>query len=342
MAKYLVFSDLHLHNWSDFSHPDGITGNSRLTNQINAFKDMMSVARSDGRIVLFLGDLFHQRGRVATNVFNSAMDVLSSFKDVPMYAIEGNHDNVSNSINSDSSLEPFSVLPNFHLIKTYEKLNIGEDSIVFVSYGEEYSELKEFISSNSATLLLGHLGVEGSMGAGKSKLDGAFSVGDLNYSNYDLVLLGHYHKRQNLNNNSLYVGNPVSQDFGDDGQFKGYYTFDTDKGKVLEKTLKFSALDYPRFIKITEENFESTDEIEKLSENNFIRVILPENVIKKSSILDEDIPDNIRLEKKVEMTSDVRIGIDLNSDIVSIVKKWSKEFQPNNVDIITDQIKKVL
>ena len=342
MSKYLVFSDLHLHNWSDFSSPDNITGNSRLTNQINAMRDMMSVARRDGRIVLFLGDLFHQRGRVATNVFNSAMEVLSEFSDVSVYAIEGNHDNVSNSIHSDSSLEPFEVLPNFHLVKSYEKISLGDDSIVFVSYGEEYQELKSFISSNSATLLLAHLGVEGSMGAGKSKLDGAFSVGDLTSDNYGLVLLGHYHKRQNLNKNTLYVGNPVSQDFGDDGQVKGYYTFDTEHGKVVKDSLIFNELEYPRFIKITEDNFKSVEDVEKLSKNNFLRVVLPENVIEKSSILDEEIPDNIRLEKKIETTSDVRIGIDINSDILSIVKKWSEEFQPDNIDVITSQIQKVL
>lgn len=344
MSKYLVFSDLHLHNWGDFSQSDSITGNSRLTNQINALDDIMSTARSEGRIVLFLGDLFHQRGRVATNVFNHAMDVLGRYSDVSIIAIEGNHDNVSNSINSISSLEPFTVLPNFKLIEKYQKITIDNgDTIVGISYGEEYEELKKFIRENSATILMAHLGVEGALGAGKSKLDGAFTVGDLmSDTNYSLTLLGHYHKQQYFLNNSLYVGNPVAQDFGDEGD-KGYFKFDTINNRVDIDTLEFVPLNYPHFIKITSDNIGDFDNIEELSENNFIRVVLPESTIKETTLKEDSLPDNVRLEKQiVSKDADSRIDISDDTDTVSIVKKWGSVYQPDNIDILVKQIQKVI
>lgn len=342
MSKYIVFSDLHLHNWGDFATTDNDTGNSRLTNQISALEDILSVARSEGRTVLFLGDLFHQRGRVATNVFNSAMDVFDSYKDVEVIAIEGNHDNVTNSINSISSLEPLTLLPNFKLVQSHSYFEWNGDSIMAVSYGDEYEELKNEIKGHRATLLLGHLGVEGSMGAGKSKLDGAFSVGDLCSDNYGLVLLGHYHKRQFLNDNSLYVGNPISQDFGDDGQDKGYFTFETSDGKVVEDSLKYTPLNYPRFIKITTDNVDEYEDLDELSKNNYVRLIVPEKVLEDRSIDTTDLSPNIRVEKQIETVSESRLDIDSSTDTISIVKTWAKEFQPENEDVIIKQIQKVL
>lgn len=342
MSKYIVFSDLHLHNWGDFAITDNNTGNSRLSNQISALEDILSIARSEKRTVLFLGDLFHQRGKLSTNVLNCAMDVFNSYKDVEVIAIEGNHDNVTNSINSDSSLEPFCILPNFNLINSYQYFEWGEDTIMAVSYGEEYEELKQEIKFHKATLLLGHLGVEGSMGAGKSKLDGPFSVGDLCSDNYGLVLLGHYHKRQFLNDNSLYVGNPISQDFGDEGQDKGYFTFDTNNGEVVQETLKYTSLDYPRFIKITSDNVDKYKDLDKLSENNYVRLVVPEKILEERSIDMEDISPNVRIEKQVETISESRLDIDSSTNTIDIVKTWAKEFQPENEDIIIKQIKKVL
>ena len=342
MSKYIVFSDLHLHNWGDFATTDSNTGNSRLSNQISALEDILSVARSEKRTVLFLGDLFHQRGRVATNVFNASMDVFNRYRDVEVVAIEGNHDNVTNSINSISSLEPFTLLPNFNLVKSLSYFEWNEDSIMAVSYGEEYEELKTEIKNHKATILMGHLGVEGSMGAGKSKLDGAFSVGDLCSENYGLVLLGHYHKRQFLNDNSLYVGNPIAQDFGDDGQDKGYFTFETQEGEVVDGSLKYTPLNYPRFIKITADNVDEFDDLDELSKNNYVRLVVPEKVLEDKSIDMEDLSPNVRVEKQVEAVSESRLDIDSSTDTLSIVKTWAKEFQPDNEDIIIKQIQKVL
>lgn len=343
--KYVVFSDLHLHAFSDYAKLEGKYNNTRLENQVNALEDILSYAQSESAIVLFLGDLYHQRGKVATAVYNAGYDMFYKYKDVTVYAIEGNHDNVTNSINSDSTLETFDYLPNFHLVRTYDKFNIGEDSFVGVSYGEEYEELKTYINSNKATVLLAHLGVEGSYGAGMSKLDGPFTTGDLKQgSNYELVLLGHYHRRQELSKGVYYVGNPVAQDFGDSELEKGFYTFETDSGHVLSGSMKFHELEYPMFYKVTKENINKYPDIEALSKNNFVRVILSESALDEIRLTGGDVtlPDNVRLEKTVEASTESRISIDESSTVLDIAKEWANEFQPDNADVVLKQIEKVL
>lgn len=343
--KYVVFSDLHLHAFSDYAKLEGKYNNTRLENQVNALEDVLAYARKESATVLFLGDLYHQRGKVATAVYNAGYDMFYKYRDVTVYALEGNHDNVSNSINSDSTLETFKFLDNFHLISTYDKFSVGDDSFVGVSYGEEYEELKNYISSNKATVLLGHLGVEGSYGAGMSKLDGPFTTGDLKQgSNYELVLLGHYHRRQELVDNVYYVGNPVAQDFGDSELEKGFYTFDTESGHVVKDSMTFHKLNYPMFYKITKDNIEKYSNVEEIAKNNYVRVLLSEHTLSDMKLSGEDIdlPDNIRLEKTVDSVSESRIDIDESSTVIDIAKQWASEFQPNNEKVVVNQLKKVL
>lgn len=343
--KYVVFSDLHLHSFNDYAKLEGPYNNTRLENQVKALDDILAYAQKEQAIVLFLGDLYHQRGKVTTAVFNAGYETFYKYRDVTVYAIEGNHDNVTNSINSDSTLEPFKYLDNFHLVETYDKFSVGSDSFIGVSYGEEYEELKSYIRDHKATVLLGHLGVEGSYGAGMSKLDGPFSTGDLKQgSNYELVLLGHYHRRQELAHNVYYVGNPVAQDFGDSELEKGFYTFTTDNGHVIDSSIMFHKLNYPMFYKITKDNIDKYQDIPSLAEHNYVRVLLDEKSLEEIKLLgeDEDMPDNIRLEKTVESVSDSRISIDESSTILDIAEKWASEFQPDNKDIVVQQIKKVL
>lgn len=338
--KYLVFSDLHLHNWGDFSQPDDVTGNSRLTMQIEALGKMLSIAEQEGRTVLFLGDLFHQRGRVATNVMNWAVKTITDHPDVEIIAIEGNHDNVSNSIHSESSMEVLRHLPNITLVEEMDTFSNDGDLITALSYGEEYAEIKEYLKSTRANILIGHLGVEGAKGAGESKLDGAFSAGDFTQGNFGLVLLGHYHKRQKLADGVFYVGNPVAQDFGDAGQEKGYMTFEVVDGEATQPV--FHKLDFPQFIKVTKDNVVQYQDLEALAKDNYVRVVLPESAIKETTLKGEELPDNLRLEKQVEVSNDSRLDVEDGTDVVSVVKAWGNEFQPDNIDVLIKQIKKVL
>lgn len=342
--KYIVFSDAHLYPWSEFSSPDAKYITSRLRLQISALTDVLTIAKGEGATVLFLGDLFHQRGSVKTQVFNLAYELFERFSDVPVIMIEGNHDNVSNSIKSPSTLEPFKFLPNVTLIPEYEHITIPNtsDTLTAVSYGDEYGELKEFIKDNPATIMMAHLGVEGASGAGNSKLDGAFTVADLQPASFDLVLLGHYHKAQFLASNTLYVGNPVAQNFGDANMHKGYYSFETSEGHVVKDSLTFHDLHYPEFLAYEASGL--PEDIEELSEHNYVRIRGEGGAIDKALRLDTSEPSgNIKIEKTFAFDDDTtRIDIKGDSTPIDITKKWGEEFQPDNTDTLVDIVTRAL
>lgn len=344
--KFFVFTDLHLHKFSDYSRSEGPYNNTRLEAQVSALNEIIEKARLEHATVLFLGDLFHQRGKVDTEVYNAGVKTIARYPEVDIYMLEGNHDNVSNSIHSSSSLEPLAYLPNVTLIEEYEKFYIGKTSFVGLSYGEEYEELKTFLKENTADVLLGHLGVEGANGAGMSKLSGAFTTGDLLVpSNYSLALLGHYHKRQELAKNVFYVGNPVAQDFGDSSMEKGYMSFETDVNGVIQDSITFHKLDYPMFIKVDKSNIqEYGDNVEELAKDNFVRVVLDSetfNQVKLSSN-QEETPQNLQIEKQTIVTTESRLDIKDTNSVEEIARAWSKEFQPNNEELIVQQLKKVM
>lgn len=342
--KYLVFSDAHLHPWSEFATPDPKYLTSRLKLQIQAITDVLEQARKDKATVLFLGDLFHQRGSVKTQVFNLAYNLFAEYTDVPVIMIEGNHDNVTNSIHSASTLEPFTHLPNVTLIPEYDSFTVPntQDTITAVSYGDEYAHLKEFIKSNPATILMAHLGVEGAMGAGNSKLEGAFTVSDLYPDTFGVVLLGHYHKSQYLAPNTLYVGNPVAQNFGDANMHKGYYSFETKDGNLDLSTLVFHDLHYPEFLAY--EASELPENVDELIETNYVRVRGEGAIIDKAMKLDTEAPiKNIKIEKTFSANKDTtRIGIKGDSTPIDITKKWADEFQPDNTDTLVNIVTRAI
>lgn len=341
MSKYIVFSDLHLHQFQEFSKPDKEYGNTRLKDQIMALDEILYNAKEIGANVLFLGDFFHQRGMVKTPVLNWGLKTLMKYPDVKILMIEGNHDNVDNSIHSESSLTLLSQLSNVTLIEDYGSVKIDDDTFVGISYGDETTELKDYIKSHKATAMLGHLGVSGSLGAGSSKLDGPFTVKDLCPDNYGLVLLGHYHKRQKLAEKVYYVGDPVAQNFGEANEYKGYSYFETSDGHVVDESYKFCPLEkYPRFLSLSESDVnESTEELAK---NNFIRIRVNQDAVERVKELGVEVQNNIRVEADYEPTVNSRIDIEGSSTSLDIVKAWGSKFQPDNIQTLTEQLEKVV
>lgn len=290
MKHIINFSDFHMHFFKDFSKPDAIYGTDRAKEQIKVLKDLMNYAREVKGDVLFNGDLFHKRVSIDVRIFNMMFEVFSSYPDVPIIMVSGNHDKVTNALASDSALEAFNALPNVTVISTMEKLVRDEYTLYGVSYGEEVDEMKEWIAEeakkldpNTINILCAHIGVDGSStGQYSHTLSGAFKVADLYPDNFDIVTLGHYHKRQFLGglSNVFYVGNTLQTSFADEGQAKGFMDITLD-GK--EWSMKFVKANYTPFMTVTADtvpedlsgafiqfvgNVTETEAVKKLKEDN--------------------------------------------------------------------------
>lgn len=93
---YGLMADLHLHNWTSFSHdmPDGM--NSRLHMLLGEIERCaVEVKAAGGQFVLMAGDVFHVRGSVAPSVLNPTRDLLVRLHaelGITFIIIPGNHD----------------------------------------------------------------------------------------------------------------------------------------------------------------------------------------------------------------------------------------------------------
>lgn len=115
--RFLVFSDLHAHNYKRFATLTDEGMNSRLHVCINVLKYGRQLARETGiKNFLFPGDLFDAKNRVPVTVIRAVMRefVAWSQAGLKLWAIPGNHDFAVRS-GELHGLEIFAHLEGFHI-----------------------------------------------------------------------------------------------------------------------------------------------------------------------------------------------------------------------------------
>ncbi|QNO01286.1 recombination/repair exonuclease [Lactobacillus phage Lbab1] len=333
MKGLLFFTDFHAHLWSEFASPvpDPKLVNDRFSQQVQTLHDIFDFAAKNDYGVIHGGDLFHARSSVDTRVINAVFNTIASYSKVPTILLRGNHDSVSNQMDSPASIDIFSQLPNVTVVDTptYKDLVIDDKKvhIEFMPYGEDVLKMKESLNSQSErakqgdadiNLEVAHLGVDGAkQGLSTHRLAFAFSVADLHPESYDAVYVGHIHLRQKLAENMWYGGSTMQLTFNDQGQEKGYDVLTINDGKP---SWKFFKANYTPFI--TLDSWSKEDE-EKFK-NYYVRLQLPEDKAKQLA------PEsNIRLEAKVKVDNKVRMDIDSNTSPVKVTESYMGKYYPS-------------
>jgi DNA repair exonuclease SbcCD nuclease subunit len=202
----LVFSDLHLKPETKETCEKVLHG--------------MIQAAVDGGIhhIVFLGDFFHLRYTVPVDLINLVSDWLADARLVGIHVhfLVGNHDQVDEL--GRNALEVFGNAQNATVHS-----EIGEsDGVLWLPYRKDYGLLKEAIKSSTAKTCFGHFAMNGAMMNNHFKSEHGLGVRDLD--KFDLVLLGHFHKRQSFGarKHIHYVGSPWETSAAEIGQPKGY------------------------------------------------------------------------------------------------------------------------
>lgn len=348
LEKFVVFSDFHANTFSEFSHSDPVYGNSRFAEQIAVLQQVIDVAEKENATILFAGDLFHTRVRVDTLVFNHVYGLIANSKQ-PIIMIKGNHDNITNMIDSPSSLDPFKYLNNVTVIEGVGKTKTEKGNVIVgACYGQEIDYIKSEMTKYSGDIFMGHMGVSGSLGVGSTELEGDFSKSDileLVDKKYEIGLLGHYHRQQQLTPKTMYVGNTVPMSFSDSGLIKGFYTFSiTDEHKL--KDLEFIPQEYAKgFLTIDLDKGMTLTEDDTI--NNYIRIRGNSDDLDLAKSLDKSstgIPDTIRLETIKKSSSNNRLEMADDSDFspLSFTKAWAKANMPEMEKYLEEEIKEAL
>lgn len=338
--KFLFFTDSHFHLFTNYAKPDEQYENDRFREQIEALQKVFDIAKEEKATVIFGGDLFHKRNAVNTKVYNEVFKVFARNQDVDVLLLRGNHDATTNSVYTDSSIDTFDYLPNVSVFTSFGVAEKNNVNIVFTAYGDETEEIKDYIKDNvqegKVNILVGHLGVEGSLtGKGSHRLEGAFGYQDLLPDKYDFILLGHYHRRQYFQNtNHFYGGSLMQQSFSDEQEANGVHLIDTDK-----ITTTFIPIETRKFITVQGDSI--PEDIEALVEQgHFIRFIgTPEQA--KALELDE-VDSNVQVQMKKKYTVEKRIDSEVTDDPVTIASSYADKYYPEAKDKIVECLKEVL
>jgi exonuclease SbcD len=243
-----------------------------------AYQGAFNLAKSLGlKRVLHAGDVFESRKAQPQDNLNFFEDILDDVfsKEIQLWAIPGNHDKVSYT-SKRSYLDPFKHHPHFRLFRERTMVNAGGHFLSFMPFFRETDTLIPIIEgmesmvsavkdANSAMKVvgIGHFGINGVMNNDGTLVDNPI-VPDL-FSDFDIVLMGHYHDASHIQPNIYYPGASIQHKFGEKGA-KGIHvlyddmTFDT---HVVENSHSYQTVD----IDIVEHSIDSVRKIVESSKD---------------------------------------------------------------------------
>lgn len=352
--KFVVCSDVHASDYSAFSNPvPGLPYGSRLRIILDALDTMFKTAQHEGASrAVIIGDLFNERTSinpiVTQAVINNLVKNLSYMEDgFILDIVVGNHDQQDNTLIPPNSVSIFNsiIVPNKE-INVYDHVTYvdnGDSGLIFVPYTEHADEFKQEIKDlklkHPNNVIFAHVGMSGAKsGKWTHKLGGNYSLEDLRYNEFDLVLMGHYHWRQNLSDNVLYTGDLTPLNFNDEGQSKGFYLvyFDDDKQKF---NYKFMQVKSPKFETIDLDKLPEDFDLDSEINNNYVRLVTHSDEQTKSVrdlIKSSAVDVAIQSKKQVEQKS--RLDISAENSDSEIVKAYCKEYCPDLSELATNYI----
>lgn len=241
MGRFVVFSDLHLHEWNYGSTiVDG--RNSRLAQQEEIVKSIVTYCKENEiRKAFFCGDLFHT-STVTASVSQAASRAFSGFKEegIDLTLIVGNHDqgdrtgriHALESFRNYGRLIDTTVCPGF-----YED---ADEAFNFLPYTDDKGRLEGWLRSCRDGFIFMHQGVGGVELNSKGFTLNEILTPDMIPVNCPMAFAGHYHSFKHVTDNLIIPGSTMQLTWADEGEPRGWLDVKTLSGRVDSITLKES------------------------------------------------------------------------------------------------------
>lgn len=213
LKKGIFFTDIHF----------GKKGNSDLHNRdcLDFIDWVIGLIKEDPTIdyVGFLGDWHENRSTLNIATLNHSFQGIAKLNtlNIPVFFCVGNHDLYHRHTRAVHSVPHFSELTNIHLIDQPVIVNTVGGEMVFSPFlfHDEYPQLAEYLKK---PLWAGHFEFKGFAITGYNTIM-ATGPDPSDYQGPELILSGHFHKRQ-ADGNICYIGNTFPMDFGDANDFE--------------------------------------------------------------------------------------------------------------------------
>ena len=337
--KFLFTADIHLSRYGQ----DKIEEKSNLPERLHSIKNVcyyMGDYARENKIsnIAIGGDILHGKSIIYTIAQNLMLQFFKDFEDITFWIIDGNHDLSGKGKDAISALRPLETVKNVVWI-TKTKLHYvnDEDSadILFIPY--TYDIANE-IKLNKATILISHFGLnEGVLNSGISVVSDV-KMNDL-AGKYKLVLLGHYHKPQEIGNEEIklyYVGSPIQLDWGEKNDEKRFLVVDT---KTLDvQNIPFVGYKKHIELEVTKENKLEVLKLAKkeLENGNYVKILKKDDVDTKGmeSFNVVDKSEKVTTQRGITSTMSRDDKFRKYLDIKKIVEEKHQEYMDVAVSII--------
>jgi DNA repair exonuclease SbcCD nuclease subunit len=289
--KIVAIGDIHLSKYSQ----DKIEDSSNLPERLHSIKqslyEVAIYCRNNGiDTIIIAGDLLHGKSIIYAIAQELMLNYFKDFNDLQFIVIDGNHDLSAKGKDTVSALRPLEQFSNVQWIRFDTTYHLQNDDMLFIPYSYN---LPQVIKSNKARILVSHFGLsEATLNSGMSIISD-ISLKDLQ-DRYELVILGHYHKPQEIIRENIkiyYTGSVIQLDWGEKGEEKRFLVIDTETLEV--DSVPLSSYKKHIEIEVTADNIDDALKEAKLSKEkgDHVKVILKEKVDIESLKGDYNIVD---------------------------------------------------
>ena len=226
--KRIAISDIHLSDFSeDILTPEGLP--LRLGEIKKTFNFVIEQAKKLSiSYIDVLGDIINDKSIIFTVAQDLFKEIIIKNSDMFFTLLSGNHDLSSTGKLQRSAISVFSGYKNVCCVT--DEIVIDKN-ITMISYSDIF--LEKIKECKSTDILLTHIGLnEAMMQSGLSKVD---KIKLLDLKKFRLILSGHYHKPQfiqNENTKFYYVGGFTNHSWNDRNEVKRFLVYDTDTLEV--------------------------------------------------------------------------------------------------------------
>ncbi len=251
----VLTADVHAHTFSTFSYITSDGYNSRLRSTLGVVRDIMEACLRKSAPFIHVGDWFHSRRSIPVEALHLTLSLFQDYPTVPKYFIVGNHDLLLNKGGSPYSVKAFEKYgeviykPTTFSIPPFTFYALpwlsNKESMLKGLSGLAKAARGSMVDGCRYRVLLAHVGLQGAVvGPDDYVMSGDLPVKSLKHKCYDLCLLGHFHKRQQLRDRIHYLGSPCPVTMGERCDDKSYAILNDDG------SLSFTKTRHPRMFKV--------------------------------------------------------------------------------------------
>lgn len=241
MIKLIIHcADIHIRNYRRLDEYS-----NQLSNFIEKCKELAQPYQKDEVRIVIAGDIVHSKNTVSNELFAFASAFIRQLEEIAkVIIIAGNHDLSVTNLSRKDTITALFETANFQNsvfadgVLGFDSGTIVDDNVIWVLYSiysdyriPDISSIKES-NANNTVIGLFHGTVVGSVSPNGIVMQEG-TDGNM-FSDCDIVMAGHIHKRQELkrgNTTIVYPSSLIQQTFGETITQHGFYVWDIENKK---------------------------------------------------------------------------------------------------------------